>query len=264
MSPRRLTKPLAIGAAIVVIGGSASGIVAATSGNGSPGAASGQTARPGFPARAGSNARSGPAAGGVVGTVSSVPTSSFTVSTPAGQKVTVKKMSSTTYRKGTSSTSAGAIKKGDRVLVLGTTNGTTITASQVVVQPPSGGSPAYSPSKVAPFKRGGTEHVEAGRPGPGNLQSGLGDDRQRNDGEQGHHGGTGRLSGRRRRPRRQAEQRRVRGPQHRRQLASPHLRQQELQGRRRQLGGAGRLEPSPARRNGRKPRFGSGATARLR
>jgi hypothetical protein len=154
MSPRRLTKPLAIGAAIVVIGGGASGIVAATSGNGSAGAATGQTPSPGFTARAGSNARSGPAAGGVVGTVSSVPTSSFTVSTPAGQKVTVKKVSSTTYRKGTSSTSAGAIKKGESVLVLGTTNGTTIMASQVVVQPASNGSPAFSPSKVVPFKRG--------------------------------------------------------------------------------------------------------------
>jgi Domain of unknown function (DUF5666) len=154
MSPRRLTKPLAIGAAIVVIGGGASGIVAATSGNGSAGAASGQAPRLGFTARAGSNARSGPAAGGAVGTVSSVPTSSFTVSTPAGQKVTVKKMSSTTYRKGTSPTSAGAIKKGEPVLVLGTTNGTTIMASQVVVQPASSGSPAFSPSKVVPFKRG--------------------------------------------------------------------------------------------------------------
>jgi hypothetical protein len=83
-----------------------------------------------------------------------VPASSFTVSTSAGQKVTVKKTSSTTYRKGTSSTSARAIKKGKAVLVLGTTNGTTITATQIVVQPASGGSPAFSPSKVVPFKRG--------------------------------------------------------------------------------------------------------------
>src|SRR3954454_14653098 len=155
MQTRRLSKPLAIGAAVVVIGAGAYGIVGATSSNGSAGATSGQTAKAGFTAKAGSNARSGPAAGGTVGTVSSVSTSSFTVSTSAGEKVTVKKASSTTYRKGTSSTSASAVAKGKPVLVLGTTNGTTITATQVVVQPASGGSAtSYTPSKVVPFKRG--------------------------------------------------------------------------------------------------------------
>ena len=49
---------------------------------------------------------------GASGTVDSVSTSSFTISTSAGQKVTVNEASSTTYRKGTSSTSASAIKKG--------------------------------------------------------------------------------------------------------------------------------------------------------
>jgi hypothetical protein len=150
----RLSKPLAIGAVIVVIGGSVGGIVAATSGNGSAAASTAPTANAGFAAKAGSNARSGPAAGGVVGTVGSVSTSSFTVSTSAGQKVTVKKKSSTTYRKGTSAISAGAMTKGKRVLVLGRTNGTTITATQVVVQPASGGSATFSPSKVLPFERG--------------------------------------------------------------------------------------------------------------
>ena len=170
----------------------------------------------------------------VVGTVSSVSTSSFTVSTSAGQKVTVKQASSTTYRKGTSSASASAIATGTPVHVLGTTNATTITASQVIVHPASGGSPTFTPSTVVPFKRG-ADHVKAGRPDPGELQSGLRDDRQRHDRESGDRSGTGRLSRRRRRPCGQAEQRRVRGPQHRRQLAPPHLRQQELQGRRRQL-----------------------------
>jgi hypothetical protein len=151
---RKLSKPLAIGAAVVVIGAGAYGVVGATSSNGSAGATSGQTAKAGFTARVGSNARSGPAAGGVVGTVSTVSTSSFTVSTSAGQKVTVKKASSTTYRNGTSSTSASAIRKGEPVLVLGTTNGTTINATQVVIHPASGGSPAFSPSKVVPFIRG--------------------------------------------------------------------------------------------------------------
>src|SRR6266550_736575 len=134
MFSRRLTRPIAIGATAVAIGGGAYGIVSATaSGNGSgtatttasPSATSGQP----VPGGGGSNARSGPAAGGAVGTVASVSTASFTLSTSAGQKVTVNKASSTTYRKGTSSIPASSIRKGQSVLVLGTTNGTTITAS---------------------------------------------------------------------------------------------------------------------------------------
>jgi len=154
MPTRRLSSSLAIGAAIVVIGGGAYGIVGATSSNGSGGAGTGQTAHAGFAAKAGSNARSGPAAGGVVGTVSGVSASSFTVSTSAGQKVTVKRSSSTTYRTGASPLSASAITNGKAVLVLGTTNGTTITATQVVVQPASGGSASFAPSRVIPFTRG--------------------------------------------------------------------------------------------------------------
>jgi hypothetical protein len=89
-----------------------------------------------------SNARSEPASGGASGTVDSVSTSSFTMTTSAGAKVTVYEASSTTYKNGTSSTSASAITTGERVLVLGTTSvlfgtnsGTTITATQVIVQP---------------------------------------------------------------------------------------------------------------------------------
>jgi hypothetical protein len=80
-----------------------------------------------------------------------VSTSSFTISTPAGQKVTVDKTSSTAYRNGTSATSASAIRKGQSVLVLGTTNGKAITASQVIVQRTQGGGSA---SGVVPFQRG--------------------------------------------------------------------------------------------------------------
>jgi Domain of unknown function (DUF5666) len=174
MLTRRLTRPLAIGAAVVVIGGGAAGIVSATSSNGSAGASTGQTANAGSAAKAGSNARSGPAAGGVVGTVSSVSTSSFTVSTSAGQKVTVKKASSTKYRKGTSSTSARAIANGKRVLVLGTTNGKTITATQVIVKPGSGASPTFSPSKVVPFKRGAPTTSKQDGQIPANYSQGSG------------------------------------------------------------------------------------------
>jgi hypothetical protein len=174
MLTRRLSRPLAIGAAVVVIGGGAYGVISATTGNGSAGASTGLTAKAGSTATAGSNARSGPAAGGVVGTVGSVSTSSFTVSTSAGQKVTVKKASSTTYRKGTSSISASAITKGKPVLVLGTTNGTTITATQVVVQPAGGGSATFSPSKVIPFKRGAPTTSKQDGQIPANYSEGSG------------------------------------------------------------------------------------------
>ena len=104
---------------------------------------------------AGSTARSGPAAGGASGTVSSVSTSSFTLSTSAGQKVTVNEASSTTYQKGSSSSSPSAVTTGEGVLVLGTTSGTTITATQVIVQPTAGGgSAASSAAGVIPFQRG--------------------------------------------------------------------------------------------------------------
>jgi hypothetical protein len=76
------------------------------------------------------------------------------MTTSAGQKVTVDEASSTTYQKGTSSTSASAITTGEPVLVLGTTSGTTITATQVIVQPAGGGSATSSAAKVVPFQRG--------------------------------------------------------------------------------------------------------------
>jgi hypothetical protein len=106
--------------------------------------------------------------------VGSVATSSFTVSTSTGQKVTVKKTFSTTYRKGTKSTSARAVAKNKPVLVLGTANGTTITAKQVVVKPPSGGSTTFSPSKVVPFTRGAPSTSTQDGQIPANYSEGSG------------------------------------------------------------------------------------------
>jgi hypothetical protein len=60
----------------------------------------------------GSNARSGPAAGGSIGTASSVSASGFTLTTSAGQKVTIKEASSTTYEPGTSPASISAVTDG--------------------------------------------------------------------------------------------------------------------------------------------------------
>jgi hypothetical protein len=73
--------------------------------------------------------------------------------TSAGQKVTVDEVSSTTYQRGTSPTSASAIAAGEIVLALGTTSGTTITAAQVIVQP-TGGTGSANSSGVIPFEPG--------------------------------------------------------------------------------------------------------------
>jgi hypothetical protein len=150
----RLTRSIAIAVTAVAIGGGAYGILSATAGNSSTTTPSAPppSARSGGPVSGGSNARSGPAAGGAVGKVAGVSTSGFTLSTSAGQKVTVKLAPSTTYRKGTSPTSASATRNGDTVLVLGTTNGTTITATHVIAQP--GGSVTTTASAVVPFQRG--------------------------------------------------------------------------------------------------------------
>ncbi|MDQ1628218.1 MAG: hypothetical protein QOI54_1962 [Actinomycetota bacterium] len=75
------------------------------------------------------------------------------MSTSAGQQVTVTEASSTTYQKGSTSTSASAMTSGESVLVLGTTSGTSITATQVIVQP-GGGSVTSSAAGVVPFQRG--------------------------------------------------------------------------------------------------------------
>jgi hypothetical protein len=102
----------------------------------------------------GSNARSGPASGGASGKVGSVSKAGYTMTTSAGQKVTVVAVSSTKYKKGKSSISASAIKKGQRVLVLGTTSGTTIKAAQVIVQTTGNGSATSLAATVIPFQRG--------------------------------------------------------------------------------------------------------------
>ena len=151
-------------------------------------AASGSTAAPSnsddsgsVPRRAGggagsggepSNARSGPAAGGADGTVTNASTSSFTLTTSTGQKVTIDENSSTEYLKGTGSTSASAVTNGESVLVLGTTDSATITASQVIVGYNLGSSPTAS--TVIPFERGtATDSKEVGQI-PANWSQGQG------------------------------------------------------------------------------------------
>jgi hypothetical protein len=160
MFSRRPTKFIAIGATAIVLGGGTYGVLSAGGGSGAGTATAatssslpfashggGSPEGTGFPKGGkapeggGSNARSGPAAGGAVGTVESVSSSGFTMSTSAGQTVTVDE------------TSAGSVKEGDTVLVLGTTEGTSITATQVVVQP-AGGEPSSTAAEVVPFQQG--------------------------------------------------------------------------------------------------------------
>jgi hypothetical protein len=77
------------------------------------------------------------------------------MTTSAGQKVTVDETPSTQYQNATTSTSASAVSTGQTVLVLGTTSGTTITATQIIGQPPGGGgSSTSSTAGVVPFQRG--------------------------------------------------------------------------------------------------------------
>jgi len=83
-----------------------------------------------------------------------VSATNFTLTTSAGQDVTVDEALSTSYKKGASSTSATAVTKGEAVLVLGTTDNTTIAATQVILQPSDGGSTASAAAQVVPFQRG--------------------------------------------------------------------------------------------------------------
>ncbi len=123
----------------------------------------------------GSNARSGPAPGGSAGTIISVSTAGFTISTSAGQKVAVNEASSTTYQQGTNAASASVVTTGEPALVLGTVNGTTITATQVIVQPTVGlGSATSSAVSVVPFQRGApTTSKQVGQI-PANYSQGSG------------------------------------------------------------------------------------------
>jgi hypothetical protein len=147
----------------------------------------------------GSNARSGPAAGGASGTVASVSTTGFTVSTSAGQKVTVVEASSTTYARDTNAASASAITTGEGVLVLGTTSGTTIRATQVIVQPTPSAATS-SAAGVVPFQQGApTTSKQAGQI-PANYSQGSGAIVSGTTANKATRGCIGRLPGRHRRP----------------------------------------------------------------
>jgi hypothetical protein len=101
--------------------------------------------------------------------------SGFTLSTAAGQKVTVTEASATAYTKGKSSISPSAIATDEPVLVLGRTSGTTITATQVVVQ--TAGATSATPAtaaQVVPFQQGSPSTAKQVGQIPANYSEGSG------------------------------------------------------------------------------------------
>ena len=178
MSSRKLSRSIIVGAAAIAVAGGSYGIVSATSSS-SPAAASSSssTSSSGFAhapgAGGGSNARSGPAAGGAAGTVGSLSSSGFTLTTSAGQKVTIKEAASTTYQKETSPASVSAITTGEGVLVLGTTSNTTITATQVIVEP-AGSAYTSSSATVVPFQQGAPTTAKSAGQIPADYTEGSG------------------------------------------------------------------------------------------
>lgn len=77
----------------------------------------------------------GPVGQVAAGTVSSVSASGFTLTTGAGQHITVTEKPSTSYRKAGSPATASAVTRGAAVAVLGSLNGLNMTATVVAVQP---------------------------------------------------------------------------------------------------------------------------------
>ena len=164
MLSRRLIKSIAVSTTALAIGGGAYGIFSATASIGSATVPTATSLTSGQPPshNGGSNARSGPAAGGTVGIVDSVSTSSFTLATPAGQEVTVKQASPT-----------ASVKKGRSVLVLGTVDGTTIVAGKVIAQA-NRGSAKSSAAAVVPFQQGAPFTAKQVGQIPANYSQGSG------------------------------------------------------------------------------------------
>jgi hypothetical protein len=110
----------------------------------------------------GSNVRSTNDEGGSLGTVSAVSSTGFTLTTSTGQKVTVTK----------GSASASTVTNGETVLVLGTVNSQTITASQIIAPPPAGS--AGDAAQVVPFQQGSKSASKTIGQVPSNYTEGAG------------------------------------------------------------------------------------------
>ncbi|MCU1622431.1 MAG: hypothetical protein JWL79_1276 [Frankiales bacterium] len=87
--------------------------------------------------------------------------------------MSVNETSSTSYQIGTSAASATAVATGVPVLVLGTTSGTTITATQVIVRP-AGSTATYAATPVVPFQQGAPSTAQQDGQVPANYSEGSG------------------------------------------------------------------------------------------
>jgi hypothetical protein len=103
-----------------------------------------------------------------------VSASGFTLTTVTGQQVTVNEAATTTYKNGTSSIAATAIIQGESVLVLGTTNSTTITAAQITIQANDDASAIASAAGVVPFQQGAPSATKQVGQIPANYVEGQG------------------------------------------------------------------------------------------
>jgi hypothetical protein len=173
MFSRKPSRLVTAGIAALAVAGGAYAAVNATSSS-TPATASAATGPAAFrgAGSGGSNARSGPAAGGSIGTVSSISRSGFTLVTSTGQKVTVEVTSSTTYAKGATAATSSAVTQRATILAVGTVDGTTVTATQIIVQPPPGAS--KTASTVVPFARGAGSTAESVGQIPASYQQGSG------------------------------------------------------------------------------------------
>jgi hypothetical protein len=142
---RKRTIVLTAGIAVVAVAGIAIGLATTSSSSNSAtttaSSAGTNPAAHGFPGASGqgANARTTNEPGGTSGVVSSVSSSGFTIKTTVGGTVTIDESSSTTYQNATgataTATTASAITTGAAVLVLGTVNSTTVSATQITLEP---------------------------------------------------------------------------------------------------------------------------------
>jgi len=168
LSKKRSTWMVAAFALVLLIGLSVGLVVPSSS---APNASAPSTAT--SSGALGSNARSAPAQGGAAGAINDVSASGLTITTSAGQTVTVTFSKTTNYDKGSQPTSSGSLKVGEDVLVFGTTNSTTISASQIIVEP-AGSKLFTASSTVIPFTRGTSTNLKEVGAIPANWAQGSG------------------------------------------------------------------------------------------
>jgi hypothetical protein len=100
----------------------------------------------------------GSSAPAATGTVKSVGTNSFVVTTPSGSTVTVDVTSSTTYSEpGTASPSFASLKVGQQVVVVGSNSSGTVTATRVSIGPARYRGPNDAPAVTGTVKSVGTK-----------------------------------------------------------------------------------------------------------